>query len=133
LWTAKAKNTKNSKGTSIFDKNVGEDGLSSQSTYDVSINTLSDIPLIGPTRKLLQAPVTDEVELRGAYATLIRAVNDLRAQYTTNHTLFALDKNGQAKNTNIAEAMAHHCIVGPDDPEFCQWLTDNKTGLVLVL
>ncbi len=101
-WTAKTKNSIDSNSTSIFDENIGEDGLSSQSTYDVSINSSSDIPLISPTRKLLQAPVTDEVELRGAYATLIRAVNELRAHHSTNHTLFALDKNGQAKNTNNA-------------------------------
>ena len=125
-WTTKTKNSIDSNSTLIFDENIGEDGLSSQSTYDVSIKSLCDIPLIGPTRKLLQAPVTDEVELRGAYATLIRSVNELRAHHSTNHTLFALDKNGQAKNMNIAEAMAHDCIVGPDDPEFCQWSADNK-------
>ncbi len=65
LWTAKTKNSIDSNSTSFFDENIGEDGLLSQSSYDVSIKSSSDIPLIGPTRKLLQAPVIDELELRG--------------------------------------------------------------------
>jgi hypothetical protein len=61
LWTTKTKNSIDSNNTSIFDENFGEDRLSSTSTYDVSIKSSCDIPLIGPTRKLLQALVTDEI------------------------------------------------------------------------
>ncbi len=46
-WNAKRKDN-NSSSTSIFDENVGEDGLSSQSTYDVSINALYHVQSIRP-------------------------------------------------------------------------------------
>jgi len=51
-WNTKRKDN-NSSSTSIFDENVGEDGLSSQSTYDISINALYHVQSIHPNPKLL--------------------------------------------------------------------------------
>ncbi len=49
-WNTKRKDN-NSCSTSIFNKNVGEDGLSSQSTYNVSINALYHVQSIRPNPK----------------------------------------------------------------------------------
>ncbi len=100
-WNIKHKDN-NSSSSLIFDKNVGEDGFFSQSTYDVSINALYHVQSIRPNPKLLEELITDEDILIDVYTFLMRAVNELRAQHSINKTLFVCDKNGQTSNTYIA-------------------------------
>jgi hypothetical protein len=92
-WNTKRKDN-NSSSSSIFDKNVGEDGLSSQSTYAVSINALYHVQSIHPNPRLLEELITNEDILNDVYTSLTRAVNKLRAQHLMNKTLFVCDKNG---------------------------------------
>jgi hypothetical protein len=47
------KHNDNHVSTTIFDKNIGEDGLSIQSTYDVNINNPYHIDSIAPNHELL--------------------------------------------------------------------------------
>jgi hypothetical protein len=92
-WNTKCKDN-NSFISSIFDDNVGEDGLSSQSTYNVSINALYHVQSIHPKPKLLEELITDEDILNDVCTSLTRAVNELREQHLMNNTFFVCDKNG---------------------------------------
>ncbi len=76
-WNTKRKDN-NSSSTSIFDKNVGENGLSSQSTYNVSINALYHVQSIRPNPKLLEELITNEDILNDVYTSLTREVTELR-------------------------------------------------------
>jgi hypothetical protein len=76
-WNTKRKDN-NSSSSSIFDENIGEDGLSSQSTYDVSINALYHVQSIRPNPKLLEELITDEDILNDVYTSHARTVNKLK-------------------------------------------------------
>jgi hypothetical protein len=86
--------TINSSSTSIFDENVGEDGFSFQSNYDISINALYHVQSIRLNPKLLEEFITNGDILKHVYTSLRRAVNELRVQHLTNNTLFVCNKNG---------------------------------------
>ncbi len=124
-WNTKRKDY-NSSSTSIFDENVGEDGLSSQSIYDVSINALYHVQSIRPNPKLLEEFITNSDNLKDVYTSLTRAVNKLRAQHLTNNTLFVCDKNGVTSNTYIAEVLAKKVTYKINDPELRQWSHANQ-------
>jgi hypothetical protein len=128
-WNTKCKDN-NSSSTSIFDKNVGEDGLSSQSTYDVSINALYHVQSIHPNPKLLEEFITDSDILKDVYTSLTRAFNKLRVQHSTNNTLFVCDKNGVTSNTYIAEVLAKKVTFDIDDPELRQWSHANQLAWI---
>jgi hypothetical protein len=114
-WNTKHKDN-NSCSTSFFDEKIGEDGLSSQSTYDVSINALYHVQTICPNPKLLEEHITDSDILKDVYTSLTRAVKELRAQHSTNNALFVCDKNGVTSNTNIAEVVAKKVTFNINDP-----------------
>jgi hypothetical protein len=124
-WNTKRKDNKSS-STSIFEKNVGEDGLSSQSTYGVSINALYHVQSIRPNPKLLEEFITDSDILKVVYLSLTRAVNELRAQHSANNALFVCDKNGVTSNTYIAEVLAKKVTFNINDPELRRWSHINQ-------
>jgi hypothetical protein len=111
-------------------KNVSEDGLSSQSTYDISINALYRVQSIHPNPKLLEEFITDSDILKDVYLSLTRAVKELRAQHSPNKTLFVCDKNGVTSNTFIAEVLAKKVTFNIDDPELRQWSHLNQFARV---
>ena len=53
-WTTKRNDNNNS--TSIFDENIGEDGLSIQSAYDVNIDNPYHTGSLAPNLVLLDKP-----------------------------------------------------------------------------
>ncbi len=124
-WNIKRK-ANNSSSSSIHDENVGEDGLSSLSTYNVSINSLYHVESIQPNPKLFEELITDEDILKDIYTSLSRAVNELKAQHSMNKTLFVCDKNGQTSNTHIAEVLAKKVTLNINDPELSQWSHANQ-------
>ncbi len=62
-------------------------------------------------QKLLEEFITDSDILKDIYTSLTRAVNKLRAQHSTNNTLFVSDKNGVTSNTYIAEVLAKKSLL----------------------
>ena len=123
-WTTKLNDNHDS--TSIFDKNIGEDGLSIQSTYDVNINNPYHTGSLAPNCEILDSPSLSDVEIKDAYTILAKGVNELRVQMSTNKTLLSVDKRGQTFNTNIAEVLVANVTLPLDDVEFYEWTVNNK-------
>ncbi len=103
-WTTKRNDNHDS--TSIFDENIGEDGLSIQSAYDVNINNPYHTGSLAPNLELLDSPSLFGDELKTSYTILTKGINDLRVQLSTSKTLLFVNKQGQTFNTNIAEVHA---------------------------
>ncbi len=64
----------------VFEDNVGEDGLPSQSTYKVNIDCPYYKASIAPNPKVLNDLKPSEEDLKKVYQVLMKEVNDLRLQ-----------------------------------------------------
>ena len=109
-----------------FNESIGEDGLSSQSTYDVRFDNPHHIESIAPNPKVLCNSLPIKEDMKKSYEFLLKAVNDMRIQSSSNNTLSAIDRNGRTFNTNIAEMHATRVCLDIDDVEFHEWTVENK-------
>ena len=109
-----------------FNESIGEDGLSSQSTYDVRFDNPHHIESIAPNPKVLFNSLPSNEDMKKSYKILVKAVNDMRIQSSSNNTLSAIDRNGRTFNTNIAEMHATRVCLDIDDVEFHEWTVENK-------
>ncbi|MEY3178966.1 MAG: hypothetical protein RJB42_1207, partial [Bacteroidota bacterium] len=121
-WASKRKSDK-PLSVSIFDENIGEDGLSTQSTYDVALKA---IRLIRPNPKLLEPLITDQELVKNYYSILAKAVYELRAHHSQKNTLRVNDVEGKSSNTNISQVLAKKVTLKIDDAEFKQWSNVNQ-------
>ena len=99
--------TTNGKATTVasllvFEDNVGEDGLSSISTYKVNIDCLYYKEAIAPNPKVLNElkPLKEQMEI--VYGKIMNEVNDLWLQIDSKKTISCIDHQGKSFNTNIA-------------------------------
>ena len=90
-WTTKRNDNNNS--TSIFDENIGEDGLSIQSAYDVNIDNPYHTESLAPNLVLLDEPILFDDDVKKSYTILTKGLNDLRVQLSTNKTLHFVNKH----------------------------------------
>jgi hypothetical protein len=112
--------------STIFNESIGEDGLSSQSTYDVRFDNPHHIESIAPNPKVLCNSLPIKEDMKKSYEFLLKAVNDMRIQSSSNNTLSAIDRNGCTFNTNIAETHATRVCLNIDDVEFHKCASENK-------
>ncbi len=84
----------------VFEDNVGEDGLSSQSTYKVKIGCLYYKEAIAPNPKVLNKLKPSKKQLEKVYGGIMKEVNDLRLQIDSKRTLSCIDRQGKSFNTN---------------------------------
>ncbi len=78
-WTTNGKAT--AAGSFLFfEDNVGKDGLSSQSTYEVNIYCLYYKACIAPNQKILNDLKPSKEQLERVYGRNMKEVNDLRLQ-----------------------------------------------------
>jgi hypothetical protein len=76
-WTTNGKAT--TAGSSlVFEDNVGEDGLSTQSTYKVNIDCPYYKEAIAPNPKVLNDLKPSKEQLEKVYGGIMKEVNDLR-------------------------------------------------------
>jgi hypothetical protein len=76
-WTTTCKAT--TEGSSlVFEDNVGEDGLSSQSTYKVNIDCPYYKASIAPNQKILNDLKPSKEQLKKVYRGIMKEVNELR-------------------------------------------------------
>ena len=115
-----------SSSSSIFNETIGEDSLSSQSIYDVRIDNPHHIKAIAPNSKLLQESLPSNVDMKTSYQILVKAINEMKIQFSTKNTLSAIDRNGRSFNTNIVEIHARQVCLFIDDVEFYKWAYENK-------
>jgi hypothetical protein len=122
-WTTNGKAT-TAGSLLVFDDNVGEDGLSSQSTYKVNIDCPYCKSCIAPNPKLLNDLKPSKEHLEKVWGGIMKEVNDLRLQIDSKKTLSLIDRQGNSFNTNIAKVQAQNVIFRPlDDIELVDWRT----------
>jgi hypothetical protein len=86
-WTTNGKATTTG-SLLVFDDNVGEDGLSTQSTYKVNIDCPYYKEAIAPNSKVLNVLKPSEEDLKKVYRVLMKEVNDLRMQIDSKKNPF---------------------------------------------
>ncbi len=101
-WTTYGKSTTEG-SLLVFDDNVGEDGLSSQSTYKVNIDCPYYKEAIAPNPTVLNDLKSKE-QLYIVYGGIMKEVNDLWLQIDSKKTLSCIDRQGKSFNTNLAKA-----------------------------
>jgi hypothetical protein len=88
-WTANGKAPK-AGSLLVFEDNVGEDGLSSQSTYKVNIDCPYYEEAIAPNRKVLNSLKPSKEQLEKVYGGIVKEVNDLQLQIDSKKPFLAL-------------------------------------------
>jgi hypothetical protein len=110
----------------MFEDNVGEDGLSAQSSYTIDINDSNYIDNLAPPLTMFDNEVPlGEDTFKKVYTQLIRALNDIRIQKSTNSILSAV-WNGKPQNTFIGQVKATAVVVKSDDIKFYDWSLHNS-------
>jgi hypothetical protein len=114
-WKGTSKSYSSSLHSMMFEDNVGEDGLSAQSSYTLDINDSNYIDNLAPHPSMFDNEVPLRMDtLKKVYTHLISALNDVRVQKSTSSTLFAL-WNRKSKNTYIGQVKASPVVVKCDD------------------
>jgi hypothetical protein len=72
----------------FFEDNVGEDGLSLQSTYKVNIDCPYYKAWIAPNPKVLNDLKSSKVQLEKVYGGIMKEVSDLQLQIDSKKALF---------------------------------------------
>ncbi len=75
----------------VFEDNVGENGLSSQSTYKVDIDCPYYKASIALNPKVLNDLKTSKEQLEKGFGVLTKEVNDFRLQFDSKRTLSCID------------------------------------------
>ncbi len=96
----------------ISEDNVGEDGLSSQSTYKVNIECPYYKASIAPNPKVLNDLKPSMEQLEKVYGGIMKEVNQLWLQIDSKKTLCCIDCQGKSFNTNIAKVQARKVVFG---------------------
>jgi hypothetical protein len=93
-WTTTCKAT--TAGFSfVFEDNVGEDRLSSQSTYKVKIDCLYFKAYIASNQKILNDLKPSKEQLKNVYGGIIIEVNELQLHIASYNTLSSIDNEGK--------------------------------------
>ncbi len=108
-WTTNGKAT-TAGSLLVFEDNVGEDGLSTQSTYKVNIGCPYYKEAIAPNPKVLNKLKPSKEQLEIVYGEIMNEVNDLRLQIDNKKTLSCIDCQGKSFSTNIAKVQAQNVI-----------------------
>ena len=123
-----AKSTHINQDNQFFELSAGEDGLSSQSTYENSIEDPSYNSSICPFQIFLRKDlITDDNVLALIYSKLAAALTDLRAKITSKSTLSFAPSSGKTINTHIIEYHPMNVVLKDiDDIEFIDWCHSNN-------
>ncbi len=84
LWTTNCKAT-TAGFLMVFEDNIGEDGLSTQSTYKVNIDCPYCKEVIAPNPKVLNELKPSKEQLEIVYGEIMNEVNDSRLQIDSNN------------------------------------------------
>jgi hypothetical protein len=123
-WTKPVKH-KNEIGQ--YDDNIGEDSLSSQSTYVQDIEDEEYLQRLCPSPRFLATDaVTDKIELRDVYASLFKAVYDLCVKRQKR----GLNEENKFVDTYIVELHASLVVNRHDDIEFYEWAYANTSHVI---
>ena len=119
----------NTVSSSIFDNNIGEDGLSAQSMYEKNIDDSNYQNALCPNQKLLHKVMPSHPGVKKIYVSVVRVINNLLMQISMKNTMTTNGEQGKSIKTNIAEVYASRVSCFPlDDIEFFEWTCTNKYG-----
>ncbi len=125
-WITTCKTT-TSGSSLVFEDNIGEDRLSSQSTYKVNIDCQYYKASIAPNPKIQNNLKPSKEQLEKVYGPTMKEANDLRLQIARKNTLSAIDCQMKTFNTNIAKVQTKNVVYWPlDDIELVDWTTSIK-------
>ncbi len=96
----------NTVSSSIFDDNIGEDGLSTQSMYEKNIDNFNYQNALCPNQKLLLKVTTSHPGVNKIYVSVVHVINDLLMQISMNNTMTTNGEQGKSIKTNIPEVHA---------------------------
>ncbi len=113
-WTTNGKATTED-SLLVFEDNVSEDGLSSQSTYKVNIDCPYDKASIAPNPKVLNDLKPSKEQLEKVYGGIMKEVNALRLQIDSKKILPCFDRQGKSFNTNIDKVQTQNVFFWPLD------------------
>jgi hypothetical protein len=101
--------------SSIFDDNIGEDGLSDQSMYEKNIDNSNYQNALCPNQKLMHEVTTSHPGVKKMYVSVVRVINNLLMQISMNNTMTTNRQERKSIHTNIAEVHASRVSCFPLD------------------
>jgi hypothetical protein len=110
------------------DDNVGDDCLSSQSSYDQDIINQDFLHSIIPSLQYLTYSKIDvAAELKGIYSSLFKVIHEIRLKLSDKTTLLVIDKRRSIVDAHIAQIKAFSVIHAYDDIELFDWARGNQS------
>jgi hypothetical protein len=111
----------------MFEDNVGEDGLSAQSSYIIDINDSNFIKNLAPDPAMFDSEVLLEHDtLQKVYTKLIEALNEVRIKKYRFNPICIVE--WKSHNTYIGQVKAKSVVVEYDDIEFFDWSLNNSSA-----
>jgi hypothetical protein len=111
----------------VFEDNVGEDGLSSQSTYKVNIDCPYYKASIAPNPNVLNDLKPSKEQLEKVYGGITKEVNDLRLQIDSKKPILTLIVKAKASILILPKFKSKMWACWPfDDIELVDWTTTNQ-------
>jgi hypothetical protein len=124
-WDPPSHNIRTSVSFLLLGDNVGEDILSSQSTYKDNIEDFDASGMI--VSSLLEHRLPQTPLLNNIYGTIMKVLNEMRVQNTLKKTLHVIDYQNRSINANIAEVKAKDVVIpNIDDIELVDWTPINQ-------
>jgi hypothetical protein len=120
----------NTVSSSIFDNNISEDGLSSQSMYKKKFDDSNYQNALCPNQKLLDEVTPSHPGVKKIYVSVVRVINNLLMQISMKNTMTTNGEQEKSIKPNIAEVHASRVSCFPlDDIEFFESTRTNKYGV----
>jgi hypothetical protein len=111
-----------------YDDNVGDDCLSSQSSYDQDISNQDFVHSIIPSlQHLYDSTIDVAVELKGIYPSLFKAIHEVQFKLSDKTTLLVIDKEQSIVDTHIAQIKASSVINAYNNIELFDWARGNQS------
>ena len=111
-----------------YDDNVGDDCLSSQSSYDQDISNQDFLHSIIPSLQYLTYSTIDvAAELKGIYSSLFKAIHEIQLKLSDKTTLLVIDKKQSIVDTHIAQIKASSVVHAYNNIELFDWARGNQS------
>jgi hypothetical protein len=107
------------------ESNVGDDGLTLQSTYDININEEEYLASLCADPYLLVASMPPYDQLKKNYTKLLEGITLIKQIISRGNTLSAVRRRGELMDLKIADISAKDVMLQTDDAEFQDWCASN--------
>jgi len=105
---------------------VGDNGLMSQSLFDVNIKEEDYLTKIYSDPRLSISSMPSEDQLKKQYTKLLEGVIVLKQRLSRGETLSAVRHYSELMNLKIADISAKDVMLDIDDAEFLDWCTNSS-------